>query len=84
MPESTSDLYAYGNGSPGCLFDHMSGPYETISDAASDAALTLELTDLEREILQSDGYLYLSYDRALEIGAGYVAIVAVDSDWQAD
>jgi hypothetical protein len=47
-------MYAFGSGTPGCLFDHMSGPYETAEQAAADAAEFLELTAAEQADLEQD------------------------------
>lgn len=77
-------LYAYGNGCVGCLFDHMSGPYEDMESAADDAADSLELTEAEREELAADGCLYFEPERGREVGAQVVEIFEVDEDWQAD
>lgn len=81
-------MYGYGNGSYGCLFDNMSGPYEDMESAAEDAADSLDLTDSEREELAADGCLYFDTERAREVGAQIVEIFEIDEadlpDWESD
>lgn len=73
--------WAYGNGMPGCLFDHVSGPYESASAAAAGAAELLELTDAERDELAADHIIYFRGDRFHEVGAGMVQLFEVDAKW---
>lgn len=81
---SEQKRYAYGNGMPGCLFDHSSGPYESVASAASAASELLELTADETAELERDCLIYFRGERASEVGAGMVEIFEVDSDWRGD
>lgn len=74
--------YAYGNGDPGCLFDHASGPYDTAEDAVQAASDLLELSEEEAAELLADRIVYFRGDRKHEVGAGLVEVFEVDEDWE--
>jgi hypothetical protein len=76
-------MWAYGNGSIGCLYDHACGPYGSAREAADAAGELLELTDAERSELAEVHALYLSGDRRSEVGAEVVELFEVDASWLA-
>lgn len=84
-------LYAYGNGSFGCLYDHTDGPFDTQEAAANAAADLFELQDAGREALVRDAHLNLHeynhvfIDMDVELrggqGADVIEVFEVDEDW---
>lgn len=76
--------WAYGNGQPGCLYDHSDGPFDTRDDAASSAADLLELTEEEKAELIADGRLYFDSERRQEVGVATVELFEVDADWSCE
>jgi hypothetical protein len=83
-PASDPKCWAYGNGEPGCLFDHADGPFLSRADAASAAADLFDLSDIERAQLERDGIAYFSGDRRDEIGASVIELFPVSADWAAE
>lgn len=80
--------YAYGNGDPGCLFDHVEGPFDTEAEAIQAACELFDtgetsLTEAEQDALASDGIVYFRGRRKHELGAGLIEIFEVDDDWEA-
>ena len=74
--------YAYGNGMPGCLFDHAEGPYDTREQAIDAACALLELNADEKQDLLNESVIYFRGERFHEVGAGIVEIFEVDEDWE--
>lgn len=70
-------FYAFGNGSFGCLYDNVDGPYMSAKEAADVAADMFELSAADRSKLVSLGCLELPRGA----GADYVEVFEVDEHW---
>ena len=87
-------LYAFGNGSFGCMFDNTDGPFESLEEAASAAGELFELNEAGIDELASEGFLNLVDYRETFIdghfgdgecggqGADYIEIFEVGEDWR--
>lgn len=86
-----SKYYAFGNGSFGCLYDHVDGPFVSQEKAADVAADLFDLEDGGREELARNGYLnlidyretFIDLEDAGGEGADYIEVFEVVENWSA-
>lgn len=83
--------FAYGNGSYGCLFDHVEGPFQSELAAADAAAQLFDLNSEDMLTLRYKGILsqqdVTTKDvdgSQLLLGADYIEIFEVDADWSCE
>ena len=74
------NVWGYGNGSAGCMYDGCSSGYSDPDDAVAAAVEALELDEAEAKELATDSIVYFGGERRSEVGADYVELFEVSAD----
>ena len=75
--------FAWGNGQPGCMFDHVAGPFDTKAEAVESANELHELSAEDQACLMACGLLYQQHTET-DLCTGLIEMFEVDENWSCE